>query len=198
MGLGKHLMPHPAVEQAPGWWGMIFTLIFNAAFFASLAFGYVFLWMIAPNWPPPAFVRPDLISPLVTAAALMVGGGASILSVAANRRQRAEARQFWLLAAAAAGVVASCGFLAVPIFLAPDPTEHAYGAAVLMLAAYGVLHASLSAIGSGFAFLRARRGFIAPLRSLDIRNASLLWSYTTVTGLMLVALIHLMPIVAGG
>ncbi|WP_126171988.1 cytochrome c oxidase subunit I [Altericroceibacterium xinjiangense] len=194
-GFGRTLLPHPAVEQAPGWWGMIFTLVFDATFFASLLFGYIFLWTIAPNWPPPRFLEPAPILALLTLASLGLGGFAASRAVAANRQERESSRSSWLLLAAASGVAATFGLLAVPIWLAPPPTEHAYSAAVLMLSAYGAFHTGLSTVGSLFVLARCRRGFVSPLRSLDVRNASLFWSYSAVSGAIIVAVIHLMPLV---
>ena len=37
------MLPHHAAEQGPGWWGMVFTLVFDAMLLASLLFGYVYL-----------------------------------------------------------------------------------------------------------------------------------------------------------
>src|SRR5690606_23585167 len=42
---------HP--EGAPGWHGTLYTLVADAAILGSLAFGAIYLWMLAPGWPPP-------------------------------------------------------------------------------------------------------------------------------------------------
>lgn len=41
------------VAGAPGWHGLFYTLIADAAILGSLAFGAVYLWALAPGWPPP-------------------------------------------------------------------------------------------------------------------------------------------------
>jgi cytochrome c oxidase subunit I+III len=194
-GAGLRLPLHTAHPQAPGWWGMVFALATNASFFASLVFGYLFLWTIAPAWPPPAYIRADLLSPLATAAALAVGGASAVAAKRANARSDAAGRGLWLLVGIGAGLVATLGFLAVPALLAPPLQSHAYAAAVTALACYGALHAFLSAVGSAFLWLRARFGYVSALRSLEVRNLALLWLYTAATGLLLVPLIHLMPLV---
>jgi cytochrome c oxidase subunit I+III len=194
-GLGKQLLPHPAVEQAPGWWGMIFTIIFDATLFASLLFGYLFLWTIAPNWPPPEMIDANPFVAVVTLAGLASAGFAGVLSVRANRQGRAAIRKLWLLVMAVAASAAVASFAAVPAFLAPPATQHAYSASVLMLSVYGALHAGLVAVGALFVLVRCSRGFVSPMRSLDIRNLSLFCTYSAISGAIAVAAIHLMPMV---
>jgi cytochrome c oxidase subunit I+III len=194
-GLGKLLLPHPAVAQSPGWWGMIFTLVFDATFFASLLFGYLFLWTIAPNWPPPAYIEPAPVIAALTALALGLSAFAAYRAVAANTRSDAGGTRLWLIVTGLASFAATAGLIAIPVFLAPWPTEHAYGAAVLMLAAYGALHSGLTAVGAGFVSLRLARGFLSPRRSLDLRNLALFGTYAGASGAAILAAVHLMPLV---
>jgi cytochrome c oxidase subunit I+III len=194
-GRGEILLPHSAVRKPVGWWGMTFALVTDGSFFLHLVFGYLFLWVIAPNWPPPETITPDFISPLVTAAALCGGAFASRRAARATVRGYGHERQLWLLLAAGSALVAMLGFLAVPLYLSPPLTGHAYAAAVTALAVYGALHALLSLLGSGFAYFRARAGFVSALRSQDVRNPDLLWRFTAVTGLVLLFLIHAMPLI---
>src|SRR5690606_33533205 len=41
-------------EGAPGWHGIVYTLVADAAILGSLIFGMVYLWFVAPEWPPAA------------------------------------------------------------------------------------------------------------------------------------------------
>ncbi len=195
VGGGRQLPLHPAAEQAPGWWGMMFTLVFDATLFASLLFGYLFLWTIAPHWPPPRFIEPSPLLGVTTIAALAASVAGGFLAARANRQGALAARQFWLLVAAGGGMLAAAGFVVVPTFLAPPPTEHAYAASVLMLSAYGALHAGLATVGALFVLVRCRSGFVSPLRNLAARNLSMFCTYAGVSGAMVVGAIHLMPLV---
>ena len=196
VGMGERLLPHPAAERPPGWWGMAFALVADGALFASLVFGYLFLWAIAPGWPPPRFVSADPLLPLATAAALGIGLWSGLRAVAANGPGDRSAVRSRLLAGAGAGVAAAAGFLAVALLLAPPPDEHAYGAAVAVLCGYGALHALLAAIASGFAWARDRAGYVSSALALELRNADLLWRYTAASGLTVLLLVHLLPAVA--
>ncbi|MFC4167865.1 cytochrome c oxidase subunit I, partial [Teichococcus aestuarii] len=63
IGHGESALPHPGVASQPGWWGMALLLLADAALYASLLFGALFLWVVAPGWPPPALLgfSPSLI-----------------------------------------------------------------------------------------------------------------------------------------
>src|SRR5690606_4156686 len=99
-------------------------------------------------------IRPDLVSPTLTVLALLVGAWAGRSAVTANRHGRDKARRVWLVTGTGAGMLATLGFLAVPVLLSPPLTEHDYAAATAALAGYGALHAFLSGIGSAFALAR--------------------------------------------
>jgi len=195
IGEGMELPSSRVSQQSVGWWGMVFTLVFDAAFFASLLFGYLFLWTIAPNWPPPSFLDPDPLLAAVTLVALAAGLIGGMRAAAANRRERSAARQLSLIVAATGHLVAMAGFVAVPVLLAPPATEHAYAASVVMLSAYGALHTGLSGVGALFVLSRCRSGFVSPRRNVDIRNLAAFSTYAGVTGAVVVGAIYLMPLV---
>ena len=195
-GRGTRLQPHAATARPPGWWGMVFTLVADAALFASLAFGYLFLWAIAPNWPPPRTIAPDPLLPALIAAALIAGAAAAWRAASVNRTGGARGARRWLGLAVASGAAATGAFLAVPLVLAPPPQEHAYGAAVAALCGYGALHAFLAALAAGFAWARDRAGYVSARRALDLDNADLLWRFTAGTGLVILVLVHLLPLAA--
>ena len=193
VGNGILLLPHWAAARPPGWWGTLFALVFNASLFVHLVFGYLFLWVIAPNWPPPRFIDSNWLVPLVTGAGLGVGAWASRRAV---QRVTQGAPTGWALpTAAAAALAVFAGFAAVPLFLAPAATSHAYGAAVAVLAGYGALHGLLVLLASLFALLRTRSGFVSPARSQDVRNPDLLWRFTAGMGFVLLFLLHGMPLI---
>src|SRR5690606_37119564 len=78
VGEGLLLMPHHGDSYAaPGRSGLLYTLLADATLFASLLFGFVYLWTIAPNWPPPEYISSDLAWPAtgVIALAIAYAGG---------------------------------------------------------------------------------------------------------------------------
>ena len=195
---GRTLPSSRRSAQSPAWWGMVFTLIFDGALFASLLFGYLFLWTIAPNWPPPAFIEPTPLLAAITLAALVLTGIAAGRAVAANGAGRDARAQAWFALAAGAGALATAGLAAVPALFAPPAGDHAYGALVFALSAYAALHMGLAAAGALFLLARVRAGFVSPARDLEPRNLAMFCNFAAVTGAIVIAAIHLMPLAGGG
>ncbi|KPP88614.1 cytochrome c oxidase subunit I [Erythrobacter sp. HL-111] len=194
IGHGQSVPLHPAVRGGPGWWGLVFTLVFDATLIASLLFGYVFLLTIAPNWPPPAFVDPD---PTVAAASL---AGLGALWLGADRAERANRHggtgdpAAWLVLCGGGGIASGASLLLVPLLLAPPAAEHAYGAAVLMLSATAILHSTLAAIGAVFVLARLRAGYVSATRAGDLVTLRLFCRFAAGAGAVILLAIYLLPL----
>jgi cytochrome c oxidase subunit I+III len=197
VGHGTRLLPHPAGEQAPGWWGMIFFLVFDGTLYASLLFGYLFLWTIAPNWPPPALVKFEPVTLVLTVAALATCAVAAMRARSAVRSDNTGQTRGALIVAGAAGAAATIGFAIIPLLLSPPATEHAYSASVLMLCMYGALHSALAAIGACFVLARHQHGFVSRMRTVDVRNVAMLCIYAAVSGAMTLAAVFVPPLLGG-
>jgi cytochrome c oxidase subunit I+III len=190
VGHSLKLLPHAATDRPIGWWGMVFTLAADGSLFAHLIFGALFLWVIAPGWPPPSLMQPNLLAAVVPAIALVAGWVGVSRAERSLRDGEVHGTAPAFLLTATAGVIATCGFVAVPLWLAPPATEHAYGAVLTALSAYGAFHAFLATVGSAYAYLRVRSGYVSAMRSQDVRIPALLWRFSAITGLILLALIH--------
>jgi cytochrome c oxidase subunit I+III len=192
-GCETSLPEHSAVRQPPGWWGLVFTLTADGALFAALVFGYFFLWVIAPNWPPPQWISPAPLTAMATVASLVLSWGCVKMAMQANEKGAQPALRTWLAASATAGLVGAVALFAVPLWLAPSPREHAYGAATAVLAGYAGFHVLLGIYGSVYAILRSRAGYISRLRIQDLLNVELFWRSVAVGGVLVVLLIHGLP-----
>lgn len=160
IGGGQSLPTSFEAPRTTGWWGSVFALAASATLFASLLFGYAFLWTIAPNWPPPALIPPSLVVPLLAIA----GAAAAGIAVRAGR-----------MPAVLGGHLAIIAALILLLTTAPGPSTHAYAATSAALAAYGLFHAGLAAIMTGFVMARAKAGFHSAARATEPRILRL-WS----------------------
>jgi len=198
IGCGESAPPHPEAAGAPGWWGSVFTLAANGAFFGSLLFGHAFLWTVAPDWPPPALVRPHAPSAAIGLAGLALGWW---LAAAAARRTAADGvtagGRALLLGAATAQLLAAAAILIVPLFRAPAATSHAYAAVSHALAAYAILHCLIAAILTVFAWARAGAGFVSARRTLELRIARQWQGWSLGAGAIVLGLLHGVPVLAG-
>ncbi len=190
-GDGVVLPRHDHAVAPPGWWGLAFALVADAALLASLLFGYFFLWTVAPAWPPERFLDAPSWLAIAVAGALLTG-------VLASRRARlgagsGHATSGWLWLALVAAVIASAGFFATPVAGGVSPSSHGYAASVAALSGYAAVHAAMAALWCGFVLLRWRFRFVSALRSLDLQLLTLWWGYTGTTGLVILASLYLAP-----
>lgn len=176
-GHGVQLPIASETPEPPGWWGSVFLLVADGVHFGSLIFGYAFLWTVAPNWPPPTYLRPELMPVL-----LALGGAAAL--VAGPRLLARSTRQ----SAAPGLVLATLGTLALAVASAsimlarPTPEDHAYDATLWLLAGHTAFHAALTLIMLGY--LTLRRIAQRPLRIGEARIVSLWADFTAATGLV--------------
>ncbi|MGR3480599.1 cytochrome c oxidase subunit I [Salipiger marinus] len=180
--VGRDTMLPLAAERpgAPAWWGSVFLLLANATLFGSLLFGYAFLWTIAPGWPPPRYLDWMPLLPLLVLA------GAGLASPAIRLAERRAAPHVGLGVAAVGQML----LLASALWLlaaAPDPTGHAYGATVAVIAGYAALHAALALLLTGYCLARLRSGFVSQARSTEIRIARLWIDYAGFVGIVAMA-----------
>jgi len=189
IGQGQSAAIHIEAGGSPGAWGGSFLLIADATFFASLLFGYAFLWVIAPNWPPPRLIDGGLLFAVI---AVLASVCVPLLTRAALRQvarvKLGKAVPMLLGAAIAQGLVLAALVIAGLVGL-PSPQGHAYGAASWALLAYGAAHAFLATFCVAFAFARVRAGYVSSTRSQELRTAKLFGDYAC--GVTLVTLLCL-------
>jgi cytochrome c oxidase subunit I+III len=194
VGHGVSVPPHTEVAGAPPWLALIFTLVADATLFTSLLFGTLYLWISAPNWPPPAAPAPDLRLVLAFFAAL------AIAAVAARGSLRSGAAggapQGWIALAVIALVAALGAAAALVGGVAPHPREHALGATAAALLGYVALHAGIGLLFLLSNLMRLAAGFISPRRLLDLRLTRLWLDYTALTGAIALALVVVLPALA--
>ncbi len=190
---------HVVTDDAPGWWGVTFALVADAMVLASLLFGYLFLWTVAPNWPPPQWITREFAAPLLAIAALL---GAALLARQGhvglrgkhpNEDRSGNGSAIWSWTSAVAGIMA---FLALTYVLrqaVPDPRVHAYASIVSALVIYALIHIAIGIIMSVHVACRTHAGYVSSMRQLEPRILRRWWSFTAASGAVILAAIHFLP-----
>lgn len=178
-GPGGAMLPIASeVTGTTGWWGSVFALSASATLFASLLFGYAFLWTVAPDWPPPVRIAR---APFELVLALAGAGVAAIM----------VRRGAWM--AALGGQVAIVVALLLLIVLRlPAPTTHAYAATGATVACYAIFHAGLAAVMLAFVRARIKAGFVGGARQVEPRIMRL-WSDHAAGSGVVAALVVALP-----
>ncbi|WP_182083889.1 cytochrome c oxidase subunit I [Aureimonas sp. ME7] len=192
-GCGLRLPVHAEVERPATWWGMLFLLIADGTAFASLLFGALFLWLVAPGWPGPEAVS---LPPLKCAALALAALLAALLGRMAARTaaRTSAAAALPILGGAFAAQIIAAG-VAVWLMLSdvPAPTSHAYLAVTAAFPAYVALHAAIGALLAGLGIWRCMAGFVSPRRSADLRTMSLWHDYTAAAALLSLGFLFALP-----
>jgi cytochrome c oxidase subunit I+III len=181
IGRGETAPIHREAAGPPGWWGSVFLLVADGTALASLLFGYAFLWVIAPNWPPPERIDGGLMTGLVAAVAALVGSLSARRSLSDSAMGRMAPAGRMAIAGAAAQLVTIAALVTLGATALPPPQEHAYAACSWALLAYALLHATIALLCAGFGCARIAAGHVSPRRTLDLRVARLFSDYSAAT-----------------
>ncbi|MFD1104792.1 cytochrome c oxidase subunit I [Sphingobium olei] len=187
IGCGKTAPIHREAAGAPGWWGSIFLLVADGVLLASLLFGYAFLWVVAPGWPPPQIINDGHAIGIVTALAAMTG---LLLARRAERKARTDELSSAGLAALLAAIAqasAVAGMIVIGITSLPSPDSHAYAAIAWALLAYGAIHAVLAGLCAAFARARIAARYVSAARVLELSLARLFGDFAGMTTLIVLA-----------
>ena len=194
IGHGKAVPPHWETERPPSWWAMVFTISADATLFASLLFGALFLWLVAPGWPPPSPATPDIAFTVACGLALLIAAFSGRRAVAAL--QAGVSPGAWLGAGAGAqlSAVVLFGLMAAKV---PEPTAHAHNASVFVILIYGGIRAGIGALFAFYGLWRAYAGYLSARRSLDLRIGRLWHDYAAISGFVVLATTALTAFLAG-
>jgi cytochrome c oxidase subunit I+III len=194
IGHGEALPTHREIERPPSWWAMTFTLAADAVLFSSLLFGGLFLWLVAPAWPPELIALPDLST--AAAAGLALAAAAVAGRLAVSRLTRGGSPVPWLVIAAI-GQAAAVAALALLAAAVPEPTGHAHRAVLFIVFAYAALHAAVGLILALYGIARAAVGRLSAARSVDLRIGALWHAYTAASGIVALGATIALALLAG-
>uniref|UniRef100_Q07JU1 cytochrome-c oxidase n=1 Tax=Rhodopseudomonas palustris (strain BisA53) TaxID=316055 RepID=Q07JU1_RHOP5 len=196
IGGGASVVLHSEAASPPSLWAMGLALAANATAFASLAFGILFLWVVAPNWPPPSLIAWAPWSALLAASGFSVACVAGRIATWRRVIGSAPKRDVALTIAALGQIAAMLGFAAIVQSL-PDPTQHAYAAATMVILLYAGLQSAIGLLFAGFGLWRSRTGYVSPIRSADLRIGAMWHGSTAAIGAATLLIVYGLPQVMG-
>lgn len=174
---------HEHAAGAPGLHGTRYVLVADAAVLGSLVFGAVYLWALAPGWPPP--VSAAVPSWPVAAGALcwLVGWGGVRLAAPARSRIPAFGVLVQLVA-----LLVLLGLLAWLLMALPAASTHAQPAVTAVLLWYAAVHVGMALIMTVFLLFRWKAGFVSAQRTLEPEVVRLFNHYAFGSALVCLAL----------
>lgn len=190
IGRDEAAAPHWEAARPPSWWAMALVLAADGTLYASLLFGGLFLWLVAPGWPGPSLPGLSILPAALALAGLALASGTAWRAAAAL--QRGASPLVWLCAEAL-GAALACACLVALATAIPEPSRHALPATMVAILAYAALHAALGLVFAGHGLWRWRSGHLSARRSLDLRIAMPFQAYTAVAGALALAAVVALP-----
>jgi cytochrome c oxidase subunit I+III len=194
IGKGETAPVHWETQKPPSWWAAVFACAADATLFASLLFGGLFLWLVAPVWPPQNVFAPP--SALIALAAFITVAAAGLGRNAVRSLLAGRSPVLWLSLTLLAQLVAVLAFMLLALQV-PQPTSHAQQATLFVIFLYGAIRAAIAALFAGYGLWRVRAGYVSPRRSLDLRIGAIWHDYAAVTALVGLAATVLLAFLAG-
>ncbi|MFA5494374.1 MAG: cytochrome c oxidase subunit I [Porticoccaceae bacterium] len=169
---------HSRTCDGPGLWGMVVTLMANGTLYASLLFGWFYLWTAAPQWSVPE-EGPIALWPLLASGLLLSTAALPYRSALAELRMGGDRRlqsRLWTAAGLGLGHVALLLWVLLGASLAPQTLAH--DAVLCVMLIYLLLHSGLAVILTALQALRVRCGYVG--RKLPYEPVVLwpFWLYT--------------------
>lgn len=196
-GLAGETLPTVTTgARSYGWWGMVWLIATEAAFFALLIVSYVFIRFRHTIWPPPPIPPPDLGLPLAMSAVLW----ASSIPVAVAERAARSGDRRRLRAGLLGGFVLGTAFLATQVFVEYPrmledlrPTTNAYGSLFFLITGFHGFHLAVGLLLSLWTQIRAWAGAFDEHRHAAVQIFALYWHFVDVVWLFVLLTVYVFP-----
>jgi cytochrome c oxidase subunit I+III len=191
IGGGVCLPDHMTGSRSHAWWAMVVLMLVNGTVFASLAFGFFYLWTVSPGeWPPAEAAAVPASRSLVAVAAGVMALAAAFLANRSLRHGHGPGVDGSVLTGVISlwiGLVLTVlGLQAADI----SPQAHAYGAALYALVCWQGMHVILVTLMGGYTVVRRWRGLLDASHRATFDNTRLMWLYTAAQGLVVLAVMY--------
>jgi cytochrome c oxidase subunit I+III len=194
IGNGERAPVHWETQKPPSWWAMVFACAADATLFASLLFGGLFLWLVAPAWPPQTIAAPA--SAMVALTAFLAVAAAGLGRNVVRSLLAGRSPVLWLLLTLVAQLVTVLAFVLMALQV-PAPTSHAQQATLFVILLYGGIRSAIGVLFAGYGLWRDYAGYLSVRRSLDLRIGVLWHDYAAATALIGLAASVLFAFLAG-
>ena len=195
--LPPDLKLHSRTFDGPGLWGMGLTMLADAALYASLLFGWLYLWTVVPGGQAPA-ESPLGTWPLAAVTLLFVTGLWTLRRAVRRLRAGSDAGlQTHLWCATGLGVAGCAGLLWVWAHAALQPTLRAHDAVLSFTLLFLLLHGALASVLAALQALRMHLGHVGLSAPYEPGVVALLWQFCTFASALAWVLMALLPMAFG-
>lgn len=169
---------HSRTQDGPGRWGMLVTLMADAALYLSLLFGWFYLWTVAPNWRLPDQPVFELLG-LVLCGALLTAACWRYQHLVRQLQQGKDEGLNWaVMQVALLGLAHTLVLLKLLFDAGLQPQSLTHDAIILVMLCYLLFHSGLASVLTLLQAWRVRLGYVSaqlPYETLVLRP---FWQYS--------------------
>ncbi|QIB51065.1 cytochrome c oxidase subunit I [Pseudomonas sp. OIL-1] len=189
---------HSRTFNSPGLWGMNVAMMGNGTLYASLLFGWFYLWTAAPQWQAPQ-EGPLALWPLLLSGALLTVA-ALVFRYAVGRLRAGNAKGmqglFWI--SSVIGLAHFALLLWVLLSAPLQATELAHDSVLTVMLMYLLIHSGLSTVVTAMQAMRVQFGYVSVRVPYEPFVVWPLWVYTLAIFWLAVAAFVWLPMGWGG
>lgn len=175
------------------WWGMLVFLAIEGTVLAMLVVTHLYLWLLAPVWPPSGTGPPALPRATIHAVLLTASMALGYLTDRASQREE-QRRTLALLAGMILVGFASLGLRALEfVDVNCRWDSHAYGSIVWTILAMHGLHVLVETLENVLLAVVFCCGRLERKHYVDVHVNMVYWYFVAGAGVALYALIFLLP-----
>jgi cytochrome c oxidase subunit I+III len=188
---------------SPLWWGIIWLIVIEIVVLGSLLFGYYYLRLglpewppleaVPPAWPPAGFPDPPLLLPIIAGALLL----ASAIPIFLGNRfiRRGNARSL-LVSMVIATALALASLVVSLVHYMDRPfhwTDHAYASIVWVLGGYIFAHVVVLILFAAPMLVLEWRGYFDAQRHAPVQSFAMFWYYVLVAWVVYFVTVYVTP-----
>jgi cytochrome c oxidase subunit III len=175
------------------WWGMVLFIAIESTVLAMLIVSYLYLWMLAPGWPPADTPPPGLLYPTLNTAALLLSVPIAYYTDRSAQREDHGRTLRLLLVMIVLGFM-SLGFRAMEFTqLNVRWDDNAYGSVVCTILAVHATHVLAETLENVLLAVVFRGGRREPKHFVDVHANMVYWYFVVGGWLVLYGLVALLP-----
>lgn len=187
------LSRHNNGASAPLWWGILGLVLVEGAVFATLISSYLYLRLVALEWPPAGVEPPKLLLPTINTLILLVSSG--FVHMADRGIRRGDQRR--LKIGLGVAIPLALAFLVIKVVEYSSVPyrwdSHVYGSIVWTLTGFHTMHVLALLIKTFVVEYLALRGYFNQDRNLGVEVNGIYWHFVVVAWLPIYFVLYFVP-----
>lgn len=185
--------PHNNGAAAPLWWGFLGLILVEATVFGTLISSYLYLRLVAVEWPPAGVKPPDLLLPTINTVLLLTSSVFVHLADSGIRKGNQKRLRIGLGLA----IPLALAFLTIKVVEYSGVEyrwdSHVYGSIVWTLTGFHTVHVLALLLKTLVVEYLALRGYFNRERNLGVEVNGIYWHFVVAVWVPIYFVLYIVP-----